>query len=75
MDKCIIGSVLLAVSGVLFGMKYMTAAIYMAGGASQSRELFASGWKYTGNGLLIAAAMALAAGVLFIALGEYEKRR
>ncbi len=69
MEKYISGAVFCLIAAMIRGTKYISAALFMAGNASQSRELFASGLKYIGSEPDITAALALACGILLISWG------
>ena len=69
MEKLISGSLFCLTAAAARSVKYLSAAIYMAGNASQSRELFANGLRYVGGGPDITAAFALICGVILIAWG------
>ena len=75
MEKCISGAVLCLAAALLETVKYLSAAVYMSGNASQSRELFAGGLRYVGNGPDIMAAAALAAGVLLVTWGIMDSNK
>lgn len=74
MDRNGSGTRLIILSGILEGIKYLSAAIYMSGSASQSRELFESGLKYVGMKLDVFAAAALLLGAAIIVYEEFERR-
>ena len=74
MEKYISGAVFCAAASILQSAKYIAAAVYMAGNAAQSRELFQSGLEYVGPGPDIMAAAALACGVLLIVWGIIDSR-
>ncbi len=75
MEKCISGAVLCLAAALVESAKYLSAAVYMAGNASQSRELFEGGLKYVGNAPDVMAAVALAAGMLLITWGIMDTTR
>lgn len=60
---------LIMLSGIVQCGKYISAAVYMSGSASQSRELFKSGLDYVGPWLDYVSAAALLAGLL-LAMAE-----
>ena len=62
-------------AGMLQGVRYLAAAVYMSSASSQSGELFRNGLDYVGRGLNIMAVLALFAGIIFIADGEAERIR
>lgn len=72
MDKYIAGALLCSSAALLQGMKYIAAAIYMAGNASQSRELFQNALRYVGSGPDIMAVLSLLCGALFLIWGITE---
>ena len=69
---------LLALAGMLQCGKYIAAAVYMSGGASQSRELFMSGLRYRGQRLDMLSAAAAFAGLILVAVyikGSIDNRK
>lgn len=75
MEKLISGAVFCAAASMLESAKYIAAAVYMAGNASQSRELFQNGISYVGHSPDIMAAAALACGMLFIIWGIIDSHK
>lgn len=61
-------------AGILECARYITAGMYMAGGASQSSELFESGLSYVGMRLAIYAATAFAAGAALVIWSIADRR-
>lgn len=59
---------LLTLAGMLQCGKYIAAAVFMSGAASQSRELFMSGLGYMGQRLDIMSAVAALAGLVLVAV-------
>lgn len=74
MEKFISGAVFCTAASMLESAKYIAAAVYMAGNASQSKELFQNGLSYVGPGPDIMAAAALACGILLIIWGIIDSR-
>ena len=73
MEKFISGAVFCLAAVMAKCVKYVSAALYMSGNASQSRELFASGLRYVGGELDITAALALACGLILLAWGIMDR--
>ncbi len=69
MEKLISGALFCLTAAVARSVKYLSAALYMAGNASQSRELFASGMRYIGSGPDVMASFALICGVMLLIWG------
>ncbi|MBR3146528.1 MAG: hypothetical protein IKF54_00100 [Eubacterium sp.] len=60
------GLVFCMLAGILESARYIAAAIYMSGGATQSRELYVSGLGYVGMRLEILAAVSICAGAALL---------
>lgn len=75
MEKYVSGAMFYLIASVMQSAKYISAAVYMAGNASQSRELFQSGLKYVGAGPDIMAAIAVGVGSLLIVWGIVDSRK
>ena len=75
MEKYISGAVFCMITAILESAKYIAAAAYMSGNASQSGELFQEGLSYVGSGLNIMAVAALACGILLIIWGIIDSRK
>lgn len=69
MEKMISGALFCLTAAMLKSAKYLSAALYMAGNASQSRELFANGLRYVGSGPDATAAVSLVLGVILLIWG------
>ena len=67
-----VGAVFCLIAALLTAARYMTAAIFMSGVLSWDGELFRAGLEYIGPALPIAAWAALAAGVVFLAVGVLQ---
>lgn len=70
-----VGAVFCLIAAILLAAKYLSAAILMSGGPSHSRELYLLGLDFVGPPLSIAAAAALAAGLLFLVWGLVRDAR
>ncbi len=64
-----VGAVFCLIAALLMAARYLTAAIFMSGVLSWDSELFRASLDYIGPALPIAACAALAAGVVFLAVG------
>ena len=69
MNNKIVGAVFCLIAAILAGARYVAAAIFMSNVSSWSAELFRDGLNYVGPTLLIAAIVALAAGIVFLVCG------
>lgn len=65
----LIGCMLLGISAFLYAARYITAAIFMGGVRSWSRELFQAAYQYVGDDLTTWASIAFVAGLLALAVG------
>jgi len=61
-----VGVTLIAIAAFLYGVRYITAAVFGSG---------INTWKYVGPNLNYAAAVALFAGVVYLIWGELSDRR
>lgn len=75
MNKLEAGVRMLVLSAAIQCTKYISAAIYMSGSPSQSRELFRTGLQYVGPLPDIASAAAAVAGVLLLVMEFIEMYR
>ena len=69
MNNKIVGAVFCLIAAILTGARYVAAAVFMSNVSSWSAELFRDGLNYVGPTLLIAAIVALAAGIGFLVFG------
>lgn len=66
------GTVLLAVSALLYASRYLAAAIFGSGVSSWNTELFNAMLHNTGPGLLLWSRLAFLAGLAYLVLAEVE---
>ena len=71
-DKLNGGIRFLCLAGIIQSAKYISAAVYMSGGSSMSRDLFENGLRYIGPGPDIMSAVAGLFGLVLIALSVKE---
>ncbi len=64
-----VGAIFCLIAAILFGVRYVAAAIYASSAATISAEIFGVALTSVGPALLIAAVAALVIGVCFLALG------
>ncbi len=67
-----VGAVFCLISAILMAARYLSAAIFMSGVLSWNVELYRAGLEYIGPALPIASIAALAAGVVFLAIGFFQ---
>ena len=68
-----VGAIFCLIAALLISARYIAAAIFMSGlSVTWSEELYAAGLEYVGWPLPAMAAIALAAGIAFLAYGLYE---
>jgi len=72
MSRRTTGTVLLAVSALLYASRYLAAAIFGSGISSWSTELFNTMLHNVGPGLLLWSRMAFLAGLVYLVLAEVE---
>ncbi len=69
MNNKITGAIFCLIAAILAGARYMAAAIFMSTTSTWSAELFQNSLEYVGPNLLIAAIIALVAGIGFLVYG------
>ncbi len=69
MNNKITGAVFCLIAAILAGARYVAAAIFMSSTSTWSAELFQNSLNYVGPNLLIAAIVALVAGIGFLVCG------
>ena len=77
-DKLNGGIRFMCLAGIIQSVKYISAAIYMSGSDSMSRDLFENGLTYVGSGLDIMSALAGFLGLILISLyikGSIDDRK
>ena len=67
------GVSLVALAGVLYAARYLSAAIFASSGQSWNAETFRAMLGYVGSALLWWSALALAAGVAYLVWGEVQE--
>lgn len=75
MGKIGAGTSFCILAAVIQCAKYLAAAVYLSGNASQSRELFRSGLGYVGRWPDVMSVIALVCGAVFMAWGIIESIR
>lgn len=69
MNNKIVGAIFCLIAAILAGARYVAAAIFMSSTSTWSAELFQNSLNYVGPNLLIAAIVALVAGIGFLVCG------
>ncbi len=69
MNNKIVGAIFCLIAAILAGARYVAAAIFMGNTSVWSAELFRDSLSYVGPNLLIAAIVALVAGIGFLVYG------
>ena len=64
-----IGAIFCLISAVLMSARYIAAAIFMSNVVSWNSSLFQAGLSYVGSSLIVAAIIALIAGICFLVYG------
>jgi len=75
MSRRTTGTLLLAISALLYAARYLSAAIFSAGLKGWSAELYQSMLQYVGKDLLIWSVIALFAGIIYLSWAEVETLR
>ena len=75
MSRRTTGTVLLAISALLYASRYLSAAIYGSSSASWSTELFNAMLQYVGPGLARWSLVALVVGIVYLGWAELEAMR
>ena len=72
MNRRIFGAIFLAVGAALYASRFVCAAIYAGGMASQSHELFQLAYNFVGFGLTRLALVFFGLGAIYMVWGELE---
>jgi len=72
MQRRTVGVVLLCISAFLYGVRYISAAIFGSGVPSWNSQLFKEMLDYVGNGPLIMSLIALIAGIGYLIFAELK---
>ncbi|KJS03722.1 MAG: DNA helicase [Peptococcaceae bacterium BRH_c4a] len=75
MSRRTVGVTLISIAAFLYGVRYLSAAIFGSGVSSWNRDLFESMLEYVGHGLSIWAVVALVVGVAYLVWAEVSHRR
>lgn len=70
-----VGAIFCLIAAILTAARYLSAAIFMSGVVSWNSSLFQAGLSYVGSTLQILAILALAAGLVFLAVGILQDRK
>jgi hypothetical protein len=74
MSRRTTGTLLICLSGLLYAVNFLAAAIYGSGQATWNDALFRSLLQYTDQGLTTASIAALAVGVIYLIWAELSQR-
>jgi len=72
MNRRSIGACFIGIAAFLYGVRYLTAAIFASNVQGWSRETFRAMLEYVGNGPVIASVIALVVGIGYLAAAEFE---
>lgn len=72
MQRRTVGVILIGISAFLYGVRYVSAAIFGSNVTSWNRELFQSMLEHVGNGPLILSWIALIAGIGYLISAEFK---
>ena len=72
MKRRIVGAIFCLISAILYGCKYLCAAIFMSNVKSWSTENFQAGLEYVGSPLTIISVVALLVGIGSLVMAEIE---
>ena len=72
MQKRTVGIILLCISAFLYGLRYLSAAIFGSNVDSWSRSIFTDMLDYVGIGPLVLSVIALIAGIIYLISAELE---
>ncbi len=70
-----VGVTFISIAAFLYGMRYLSAAIFGSGVKSWDKNLFNSMLDYVGPNLTIWAIVALVVGIIYLIWGEMNSRR
>ena len=65
------GIILLCVSAFMYGVRYLSASIYMSNSTFWNEDMFKSSLNYVGNGPLYISWIAFAVGVIYLIKAEF----
>lgn len=72
MQRRTVGVILLCISAFLYGVRYISAAIFGSGVTSWNSQLFNEMLEYVGVGPLIMSWIALIAGIGYLIFAEFK---
>jgi hypothetical protein len=72
MHKRTAGIILLCISAFLYGIRYVSAAIFGSNVSSWDSQLFDAMLDYVGKGPLVLSVLALIAGIVYLIIAELE---
>ena len=73
MNKRGAGVLFCLIAAILFSARYISAAIFMSGVVSWSKDLFLSSLEYIGYPLLSLSTLSLIVGVAYLIWAEWEE--
>jgi hypothetical protein len=72
MQKRTVGIIFLCIASFLYGVRYLSAAIYGSNASSWSPDLFKMMLYNVGDGPLLFSRLAFIVGILYFIVGEFE---
>ncbi len=72
MNRRAVGVALIGIAAFLYGVKYVTAAIFATNAPGWNSDLFRSMMENVGSGPTAASAVALIAGIGYLLFAEFE---
>ncbi|KIL36308.1 hypothetical protein SD71_08545 [Cohnella kolymensis] len=71
MQRRTVGMLFICIAAFLYGVRYITAAIFGSNVSSWDSSLFKAMLNYIGNGPLILSVLSLIAGILYLIVAEF----
>jgi hypothetical protein len=72
MNRRAVGVTLIGIAAFLYGVRYLTAAIFATNAPGWNRDLFQSMLESVGKGPVAASTVALIAGIGYLLFAEFE---
>ncbi|SDW43925.1 hypothetical protein [Paenibacillus sp. CF384] len=73
MNRRSVGIILICIAAFLYGIWYVTAAIFGSNVTSWNSDLFDAMLDYVGNGPLVMSRFAFIAGICYLVAAEFER--
>jgi len=75
MSRRAAGMVFISIAAFLYGVKYLSAAIFGSSAPSWNEDLFEGLLDYVGNGPIVLSVISLLIGIIYLIFAEIEDKR